>query len=153
MPRESYQSQLETLRSDVDEMADLVLERYAQALEAYETGDRELAKAVIEGDHEINSLYLDLESDCIDLFALQQPVASDLRFIASSFKIVTDLERVGDLATNLAEYSLAPEGEPHSAIDLGELGDRAGEMLDDAMDAYVEADADEIGRASCRERV
>jgi phosphate transport system protein len=151
MPRESYQSQLETLRSDVKAMADLVMDRYADALEAYDTGDRELAEAVIEGDHDVNQRYLDLESDCIELLALQQPVAGDLRCIASSFKIITDLERVGDLATNLAEYSLAAEGHPHSAIRLRKLGDQAGAMLADAMEAYVEGDADAAWEVAARD--
>jgi phosphate transport system protein len=140
MARTSYQTQLDQLRTDVRTMADLVMDRYAQALRAYETGDHELAQRVVEGDSEVNEQYLDLESDCIDLFALQQPVAGDLRFIASSFKILTDLERVGDLATNLARYSMAADGEPHPAIQLRTLGDMAGEMLADAVDAYVEGD-------------
>jgi phosphate transport system protein len=127
------------------------MDRYAQALRAYEIGDHELAQRVVEGDHDINEQYLALESDCIDLFALQQPVAGDLRFIASSFKILTDLERVGDLATNLARYSMAADGEPHPAIGLRELGDLAGEMLTDAIDAYVADDVDACRRIAARD--
>src|SRR6056297_3395297 len=106
MPRKDYQQQLEDLQDDVLYMSEVVLERFRMGLEALEYKDDELAQDVIEGDHEINELYLDLEQDCIDLLALQQPVASDLRFIAASFKIITALERIGDLATNLGEYSL-----------------------------------------------
>ena len=63
----------------------------------------DLAREVIEGDGEVNRMYLDLEQQCIELLALQQPVASDLRFIASSFKVITDLERIGDHCKNIAE--------------------------------------------------
>ncbi|MCJ0619373.1 phosphate transport system regulatory protein PhoU, partial [Haloarcula hispanica] len=101
MPRDSYQEGLNSLREDVLYMSEIVLERLRLGLDALEQKDEEMAREVIEGDHEINQLYLDLEQDCIDLLALQQPVASDLRFIAASFKIITDLERIGDLATNL----------------------------------------------------
>ena len=95
MPRESYQEQLDTLREDVLYMSEIVLERLRLGLDALARKDEATAREVIEGDDEINRLYLDLEGSCIGLFALQQPVAGDLRFIASSFKIITDLERIG----------------------------------------------------------
>ena len=146
MARKSYQAQLDQLREDVAGMADLVLERYEHALVAMETGDDELAEEVIVGDHDVNSLYLHLEGQCIDLLALQQPVASDLRFIAASFKIITDLERVADLATNLARYSMELEGEMHPAVDLRSIADTAGDMVADAISAYEDSDPD-----ACRE--
>jgi phosphate transport system protein len=101
MPRHEYQESLEELRLDVQQLGELVLKRLDQSLSALEHTDTETAKSVIEGDEEINQRYLELESTCIDLFALQQPVASDLRFVAASFKILTDIERIGDLATNI----------------------------------------------------
>jgi phosphate transport system protein len=100
---------------------------------------------VIEADEAINDRYLVLESDCIDLLALQQPVASDLRFVASSFKIVTDLERVGDLATNLGTYALADDRRLDAAVDLRGIGAVVDEMLETALDAYAADDA-----AACR---
>jgi len=141
MPRIEYQAQLEALRADVVELSQLVLTRYGQALETMETNDRALAQQVVEGDHAINRRYLSLESDCIDLLALQQPVASDLRFVASSFKILTDLERVGDLATNIAAYEGRTGGDRYPDVDPASIGTRAGEMLRDAMTAYEESDA------------
>ena len=101
MARTGYQTQLRDLRANVLGMGDLVVERYQLALKALETKDEPLAREVIEGDHEINDRYLGIESDCIDLFALQQPVAGDLRFVAASFKVITDLERVADHAVNV----------------------------------------------------
>jgi len=143
MPRNEYQSQLADLQADVLEMSETVAERLGMALEALETTDEELAREVIEGDAEINELYLNLEKQCTDLIALQQPVAGDLRFIAASFKIITDLERIADLATNLGEYAKAGETSLFPEIDLQELGDVTLEMLDDAMAAYAEEDRDQ----------
>ena len=111
MPRDGYQEQLENLRGDVLYMSEIVLDRLQMGLQALEQKDEELAWKVIDGDHEVNELYLELEQDCIDLLALQQPVAGDLRFIAASFKIITDLERIADLATNLGDYTLDAEQE------------------------------------------
>jgi len=143
MPRNEDQSQLADLRTDVLDMSDTVAERLEMALEALETGDDELAQQVIDGDDEINQQYLDLEKQCTDLIALQQPVAGDLRFIAASFKIITDLERIADLATNLGEYATDGETSIFPEIDIQELGAVTLEMLDDAMAAYAEDDREQ----------
>ena len=141
MARVDYQQQLEALRENVVGMSDLVLERYDEALTALETKDESLAREVIDGDGEINELYLELEGDCIGLFALQQPVAGDLRFVASSFKIVTDLERIGDLATNLAGYAISAERERYPEVDVHHIGTETGAMVAEAMDAYESEDS------------
>jgi phosphate transport system protein len=141
MPRVAYQDQLESLREDVLYMSEIVLERLRLGLAALENKDEELAHEVIEGDDEVNDLYLELESDCIDLFSLQQPVAGDLRFVAASFKIITDLERVGDLATNLGGYALDARRERYPEVDVQAIGDAVAEMLEDAMAAYAADDA------------
>jgi phosphate transport system protein len=154
MPRREYQESLEELRLDVHQMGELVLERLDQSLTALEHNDTEVAEAVIEGDDEINQRYLDLESNCIDLFALQQPVASDLRFIAASFKILTDLERIGDLATNLGRYTLTVEQQPTSDVALYDIGTAAHGLVADALDAYVTEDADLCYRvAECDDKI
>ncbi len=142
MARQGYQEQLRTLREDVLFMSELVLERLRLGLDALETKDDDLAEDVIVGDHEINQIYLDLEQDCIDLLALQQPVASDLRFIAASFKIITDLERIADLATNLAGYAIEAERDVYPEVDIQSLGTATAQMVEDAMDAYAEEDTD-----------
>jgi len=143
MPRNEYQSQLAELRADVVDMSETVAERLEMGLEALETADEALADEVIEGDAEINQQYLDLEKQCTDLIALQQPVAGDLRFIAASFKIITDLERIADLATNLGEYAKTGETSLFPEIDIQELGAVTLEMLDEAMAAYAEEDREQ----------
>ncbi|MFB6293872.1 MAG: phosphate signaling complex protein PhoU [Halonotius sp.] len=140
MPRNEYQAELSDLREDVVGMSETVAERLKQGLTALETNDEALAQEVIDGDDEINQLYLDLEKQCTDLIALQQPVASDLRFIAASFKIITDLERIADLATNLGEYALAADEDPFPGIDIQGLGEITLEMLADSMAAYADED-------------
>jgi len=142
MARVEYQEQLDDLRRNVVAMGETVIGRYDAALRALKMKNESLAEDVIDGDEAINDRYLDLESDCIDLFALQQPVASDLRFVASSFKIITDLERIGDLSVNLAEYTIAAERERYPEIDLIHIGTETGGMLTEAMDAYEAGDPD-----------
>ncbi|RJX43342.1 phosphate transport system regulatory protein PhoU [Halonotius aquaticus] len=140
MPRNEYQSQLAELREDVVAMSETVADRLEMGLTALETNDKELARTVIEGDDEINQLYLDLEKQCTDLIALQQPVAGDLRFIAASFKIITDLERIADLATNLGEYAEAADDDVFPSVDIQGLGEVTLEMLADSMAAYADED-------------
>ena len=151
MPRNDYQTQLEELREDVLYMSEVVAERLRMGLDALETKDDRLAEQVIEGDGEINRMYLDLEQDCIDLLALQQPVASDLRFIAASFKIITDLERIADLATNLGHYTKDAEQDLFPDVDIQRLGDVTLDMLNDAMGAYAEEDVEVCYEVSSRD--
>ncbi|MCO8243157.1 MULTISPECIES: phosphate signaling complex protein PhoU [unclassified Haladaptatus] len=143
MPRNDYQAQLTDLRENVLYMSEVVMERLRLGLNALEQKDPELAQEVIEGDDEVNELYLSLEQDCIDLFALQQPVASDLRMIAASFKIITDLERIADLAVNLGEYTLEADHDVFPEVNIQELGNITLDMLEVTMDAYAENDAED----------
>ncbi len=140
MPREGYQEKLDALRENVLYMSEVVLERVRMGLEALEQKDDELAQEVIDGDDEINQMYLDLERDCVDLLALQQPVAGDLRFIAASFKIITDLERIADLATNLGDYTLQAERDVFPEVDAQSIGRFTLDMVEDAMEAYANED-------------
>jgi len=142
MPRESYQERLKELREDVLYMSEVVLERFRLGLDALEQKDDDLAMEVIEGDDEINRMYLGLEQDCVDLLALQQPVAGDLRFIAASFKIITDLERVADLATNLGEYTLEADRDMFPEVDIRGIADLTLEMIRDAMTGYSKENVD-----------
>jgi len=142
MARTDYQSSLEELRDDVLYMSELVAERLRTGLDALERKDERLAREVIDGDDEINEMYLELEGECIDLIALQQPVASDLRFIAASFKIITDLERIGDLAVNLGGYTLDAQRDLFPDVDMQRIGRTTLEMLEDAMNAYANEDVE-----------
>ena len=142
MPREQYQTKLENLREDVLYMSEVVAEALRAGLDALEQRDADLGEEVILGDAEINDLYLDLEGQCTDLIALQQPVAGDLRFIAASFKIITDLERIADLATNLGRYAREGNREVYPDVDVQRIGDMTLDMLEAAMAAY---ERDDVG--------
>jgi len=132
---------LDDLRADVLDLGALVVARVDDALTALETDDDALARTVRDGDDAVNERSLAIERDCIDLIALTQPVASDLRVVVASFKIVTDLERVGDLATNLAELALGRERELFPDLSVGDAGRIAVGMLENALAAYERGDA------------
>ena len=142
MARKEYQKRLEELREDVLYMGEIVQERVRMGLSALESKDEALAEEVIVRDAEINELYLELERECTDVIALQQPVAGDLRFIAASFKIITDLERVADLATNLGKYTKQAERDVYPDVDVQGIGAFALEMIEEAMEAYATEDVD-----------
>ena len=158
--RDQDRIRLDALREDVVKTGDLVVSRLRDALTALEEKDDELARRVVEGDDEINTRYLDIEQDCVDLIALRQPVAGDLRLVVASFKIVTDLERVGDLAVNLADRAAEARQPRFSEIDVQEIGAFAASMVEDAVAAYEDedvtacrgvAESDEILDARCED--
>ena len=149
MPRKTYQRRLEALREAVLEMSALVCDRYELAIEAAIDGDETLGRRVVDGDDDVNERYLRIEDECVALHALQQPVASDLRLVTASFKIITDLERVADLATNLAAYG--SDGGLHPAMEFRGLAESAGDMLADAMAAYETGDVDACYHIAARD--
>jgi phosphate transport system protein len=138
--RQKFQKRLDDLRAEVLDMGELVRSRLDRALRAVYDRDEALACTLIDSDREVNDRYLDLESECISLLALQQPVAGDLRIVAASFKILTDLERVADLATNLAGYALEGDRDRFPEIDLHEIGRLADRMVAEALEAYAIGD-------------
>ena len=142
MARESYQDGLKQLKMGVLDMGKLVIDRLDMGIKALLENDAELAKSVIFGDDEINDMYLELEAECVNLLALHQPVAGDLRLIASSFKIITDLERIADLAVNLGDYTLDARREVFPDVDISSLGGLVLTMLTESIDAYEAQDAD-----------
>jgi len=139
--REEFQAELGDLRDAVVDLGRTVLDQFRRAARALVEGDDETATAVVDGDGTVNRRYLDLESRCIDLFALQQPVAGDLRLVAASFKILTDIERIGDLAVNLAEHALEKRRDYLPEVNVDDLTGIAAEMVGRALDAYERGDA------------
>jgi len=105
--------------------------------------DESLARKVIESDHAIDMLEMEIDEMCLRLLALHQPVAIDLRFIIASTKINTDLERMGDLAVNIAERALYLIHKPQidAGIDLKRMSDFAQKMARESLDALVQSDS------------
>ena len=137
-----FQEELEALQSRLLEMGGLAEERVRAAVQGLVNRDVAIIEKVLRGDEPINDLHIEVDSRCFTLLALYQPMATDLRSIVAAVKINTDLERVGDLAVNIAEASKRYIGHApvKQLIDIPQMGDIAQAMLRDALDAYVKRD-------------
>ena len=137
-----FQEELEALQSRLLEMGGLAEERVRACIEALESRDLTMVAQVMGGDEPINQLHIEIDNRCFRLLALYQPMATDLRAIVSAVKINTDLERVGDLAVNIAEAAQRYGSHPpvKKLIDIPTMGTIAQTMLRDALDAYVRRD-------------
>ena len=146
-----FHDQLSSLKQKLLDMSATAEERTDLAVEALMTRDREKARLVIEGDAELNRLEVEVEQAAVELLALQQPMARDLRFIIGAIKVSNDLERVGDHAVNIAESAIRLADLPKSDIPVPEIevmARRARRMLADSLDAFIRADG-ALGRKVC----
>jgi len=146
-----FHEQLRDLKERLLEMSERAESLVEQAVDALLLRDASKAEAVILGDHQMDALELEVEHLAISLLALQQPMARDLRFIISTIKISSDLERVGDHAVNIAQSALRLAQLRSGIVPVPEIEDmarRARRMLSDALDAFIRADG-ALGRAVC----
>lgn len=142
--RAQYDADLAALKTAVAEMGGCAADAVEAALEALCTADADAAAAVIKGDGRINSMQRDIEHRCMTLLLRQQPVAGDLRRISTAMKIVTDIERIGDHAADIAEIiphlaASRKAGDP-AVSDAIRMGQKAHKMLLDALDALTGED-------------
>ena len=137
-----FEDELDTLQARLLEMGGLAEERVRAAVQGLVSRDVAVTDRVLQGDEPINQLHVEVDERCFRLLALYQPMATDLRAIVAGVKINSDLERVGDLAINIAEaarrYALHPPVK--QLIDIPRMGDLAQNMLHDALDSYVKRD-------------
>ena len=135
-----YEAELRDLRDRLLEMGGKVEAAMAGAVRSLIERDAALAEKVIAQDREVNRTEVEIDDMCRRLLALRQPAASDLRFITTALKIVTDLERMGDLAVNVSERArdLAQSPPSRPFHDLTALADLSGSQLEKALDAFVE---------------
>jgi phosphate transport system protein len=140
--RERFTQKILEVKQKVLKMGALVENIIDTAVTALKTQDLDLARNVLKKDDEIDQLELEIEKECMMLLALQQPLAKDLRTIASVLKIITDLERMGDNAVNIAEVILEIGEEPimNSLKDIPRMADIAQKMLKMSLDAFVNED-------------
>jgi phosphate transport system protein len=146
----TFEEELARLRAAILEMGGLVEDQIAQAIHALVQRDEVVARSVIERDHTVNRLDVEIDDLCIKLLALRQPAGRDLRLITTALKITTDLERIGDLGTHIAERALEIRAElplkPY--IDIPRMADLARDMVHRSLDAFVREDA-ELALAVC----
>src|SRR6058998_1143152 len=131
-------------------MGGLVEDQIRRVMRALIDRDGDLAQEVIERDRQVNAYDVEIDEKCVELLALHQPAAGDLRFITTAMKIVTDLERIGDQAVNIAQRALELNREPQLKpyIDLPRMAGRAQAMVKDSLDAFVARDT-ELARRVC----
>ena len=141
--RDFYEEQLTRLHTQMIAMGSLCEKGIADATKALTDGDVALAKAVMEGDAKINQQERDIESMCIKLLLHQQPVAGDLRRVSAALKMVTDMERVGDQAADIAEIVVQMnEKLPDKFLHICKMGTVAMKMVTDSVNAYVDLKLD-----------
>lgn len=136
--RQSYIEELEELKGSITHMGKTASDAICRAMEAVSAQDALLARRVIEDDDVIDEMEVAVEDSCLSLIARQQPMASDLRIIGTGMKIATDLERIGDAATDIARIALRLANEPliKPLVDLPRMAQMAEKMLEESLRAY-----------------
>ncbi len=150
MPREAFNKQLAELRTDLLELGKMVEVAVGRSVEALAKRDTELAREIITSDIEINRKRFAIEEKTLLLIATQQPMASDLRILAATLSIITDLERMGDYAKGIAEINLRMGTEPllKPLIDVPRMAQKGQEMLRRSLEAFLQRDVEEAKRVS-----
>ena len=147
-----FHEELDGLKQTLLAMGALVEDQIRLTMRALVDRDDKLAERVIERDREVNAYDVEVDEKCVELLALHQPAAGDLRFLTTAMKIVTDLERIGDQAVNIAqrarELNLEPQLKPY--IDLPRMAELAQAMVKESLDAFVARDT-ALARRVCGE--
>jgi phosphate transport system protein len=135
---------IEALKERVLKMGGFVEDSIRKSVTALVERDRNLSIEVIDGDAIVNNYDVEIEEECIRFLAIWKPTGSNLRFITTAIKIITDLERMGDLAVDICERAIELNDEPplKPYIDIPRMADAAQKMLKDSLDAFVAGDAD-----------
>jgi phosphate transport system protein len=153
--RLSFEHELQVLRDNLIEMGSLIEVAIERTLLAFENQDEEIAKEIIQGDRTINDIEKTIESRCLSLILKQQPVARDLRIVTAALKVVTDMERIGDHAADIAELILRERNAPiyNLAKHIPEMGRAAKEMVHDAVMAFTTLNMEEARTIESRDDI
>ena len=140
--RNNYDKQLKKLNDEMIEMGSMIEHAIETAIKALVTQDAELAKKIIEADDEIDRQRKDIENLCYKLLLMESPVATDMRQISSAFKMVTDMERIGDHASDISEMTIQMAGTPYvkNPEHIQKMAKETMVMLVESLEAYVELD-------------
>jgi phosphate transport system protein len=145
-----FHEELEALKQTLLAMGGICEDQIRRVMRALLERDDVLAREVVERDSQVNAYDVEIDETCVNLLALHQPTAGDLRFITTAMKIVTDLERIGDQAVNIArrviELNREPQLKPY--IDLPRMAELAQAMVKESLDAFVARDT-ELARRVC----
>ncbi len=150
MTRNYFDKELQELQLSLIKMSSVVEEALLNAIKALKNQDVELAKKVIESDDIPDKMEFEIEDKCFKLIALQQPMAKDLRMIATALKIITDLERIADHAVDISKITIKLANEKYikELIDIPRMGEIASSMVKDCIDAYVNQDIEKAKEIS-----
>jgi phosphate transport system protein len=145
------QREIDNLKRKILLLGVLVEENLHDAVIALDNNDLDLAGSIIEKDNRIDEMEVEVEEDCLKILALHQPVASDLRYVIALLKINNELERIGDLAVNIAERAidLGTTGKIPFDFDFRVMGEVVKKMLRQGLDALIRRDP-ELGRKVCK---
>jgi len=151
-PRKQFHHELKQLTDELLLMGNLVEQSIDKAVRALKEQDLELAQQVVDEDDRIDQMELDIEAQCLTLIARQQPMARDLRKIATGLKIITDLERIADHASDIAKTCLRIGTEPliKPLIDIPRMADQTRTMVKNALDSFVQEDV-ELAYQVCKD--
>jgi phosphate transport system protein len=142
---ERFNVELEEIKNHLLEMGGLVEEQLAAAINALIERDSGAAEIIVDRDHEVNKMELEIDDECATVLARRQPAASDLRLVVTAIKINTDVERIGDEAAKIARQAirLTEEGaSPSSYVEIRHIGNHVASMLNKALDAFARLDVD-----------
>lgn len=139
-----FMNEVEKLKKQILSLSSQVEESLILSVKALLTRDEELAQQVIRGDFDVDEVEVAVEEEALKILALYQPVATDLRFLTAVLKINNDLERIGDLATNIAKRAVKMSRESALAIpdELGQAAIRTRDMVHDSLNAFVSFDVE-----------
>lgn len=142
MARDAFRAQLDTLNRELHVMGVLVQQAINGAVTALVTRNVAAAQVVVDRDQDVNLAYANIERLCLELLALQQPLAGDLRRITAILKVITDLERMADHAVDIAKVVIRLGGQAHikPLVDIPAMATLAQEMVADALGAFVQRD-------------
>jgi phosphate transport system protein len=145
-----FHEELDALKQTLLAMGGLVEDQIRRVMRALLERNDDLAREVIDRDRQVNAYDIEVDEKCVELLALNQPAASDLRFITTAMKIVTDLERIGDQAVNIAQRALELHQEPQLKpyVDLPRMAEMAQKMVKESLDAFVARDT-QLARSVC----
>lgn len=143
-----FEEKMSWLQDKLQQMGNLVEDAIAKSVEALKTQDLKLAQAVIDGDDQIDDLEREIEEKILEVIATQQPMAKDLRRVATLFKMISDLERMADYATSIAKITLRIANQPliKPLVDIPRMAIISQKMVKQSLDAYVREDV-ELARA------